>query len=93
MEAITMLHIEAELDPIHAERLTRLQVRLRKPLPDVLANLIDLGLAKLDQPVSITPSVWEAREHFEREQGRLTEEFDLPPREIAESTWRNPLHQ
>lgn len=85
------MHIETELDPIHAERLTRLQARLRKPLPDVLANLIDLGLAKLDQPVSITPSVWEARERFEREQGRLTEEFDLPSREIAESTWRNPL--
>jgi len=88
-----MLHIEAELDPIHAERLARLQARLQKPLPDVLANLIDLALAKLDQPVSIKPSVWEARECFEREQGRLTEEFELPPHEIAESTWRNPLDQ
>ena len=87
------MHIETELDLIHAERLTRLQARLRKPLPDVLANLIDLGLAKLDQPASGKPSVWAARARFEQEQGLLTEDFELPPREIAETTWRNPLDE
>ena len=41
-----MIRIEAELDSVHAERLACLQARLRKPLPDVLADLIDLALAK-----------------------------------------------
>lgn len=38
-----------------------------------------------------TPSVWAARLQFEQEQGALTEEFELPPRLVDESTWRNPL--
>jgi len=35
------MHIEAELDDIHTQRLTQLQQRLQKPLPEVLAMLID----------------------------------------------------
>ena len=35
------MHIEAELDDIHAERLQTLQERLQKPLADVLAAAID----------------------------------------------------
>ena len=88
-----MIHIEAEMDSVHAERLACLQARLRKPLPDVLADVIDLALAKLDQPVPAKSSIWEARGRFEREHGALTEEFELPPREIAEATWRNPLDE
>ena len=88
-----MMRIEAELDSIHAERVVRLQVRLQKPLPEVLADLIDLALAKLDQPVPAKSSIWEAKGRFEREHGALTEEFELPPREIVEATWRNPLDE
>jgi hypothetical protein len=46
------MHIEADLDPIHAERLVLLQTRLQKPLSEILAELIDLALTKLDNPVS-----------------------------------------
>ena len=85
------MRIEAELDSIHAERLAWLQARLRKPLPEVLAEAIDLALAKLAQPDSTKLSVWEARSRFEHEQGIMTEEFELPPRKISMSTWQNPL--
>ena len=34
-------------------------------------------------------SVWDRRAEFEKKQGRLTEDFTLPPRE--KQTWRNPL--
>jgi len=87
------MYIEAELDPIHAERLTDLQRRLHKAFPEVLADVIDLALAKLDQTCPVKLSVWETRVRFEQEQGALTEEFDLPPREIIEATWRNPLDE
>ncbi|BBL76073.1 hypothetical protein [Methylomagnum ishizawai] len=39
------MHIEAELDDIHAERLRLLQERLQKPLALVLADAIDAALA------------------------------------------------
>jgi len=42
------MHIEAELDPIHAERLRALQSRLNKPLEDVLGVAIDAALHRLD---------------------------------------------
>lgn len=35
------MHIEAELDEIHAERLLRLQEKLQKPLAEVVAEAID----------------------------------------------------
>ncbi len=35
------MHIEAELDDIHSQRLAMLQERLQKPLPEVLATVID----------------------------------------------------
>lgn len=38
------MHIEAELDEIHAERLQALQERLQKPLDEVLAAAIDAAL-------------------------------------------------
>ncbi|MGH6634900.1 MAG: hypothetical protein ACRED0_01755 [Gammaproteobacteria bacterium] len=38
------MHIEAELDDIHAKRLIELQQRLQKPLPEVLATAIDIAL-------------------------------------------------
>ena len=40
------MHIEAELDDIHAERLNILLERLQKPLSEVLATAIDAALAK-----------------------------------------------
>jgi|OpeIllAssembly_1097287.scaffolds.fasta_scaffold650072_2 hypothetical protein len=49
--------------------------------------------AKLDQPASGKPSIWAARVRFEQEQGLLAEDFELPPRAIAETTWRNPLEE
>jgi hypothetical protein len=38
------MHIEAELDDIHSERLALLQQRLQKPLPEVLATVIDWAI-------------------------------------------------
>lgn len=38
------MHIEAELDDIHSQRLTLLQQRLQKPLPEVLATVIDWAM-------------------------------------------------
>ena len=35
------MHIEADLDPIHAQRLRALQDRLQKPLAEVLGVAID----------------------------------------------------
>lgn len=87
------MHIEAELDLIHAQRLEYLKTQLRKPLPEVLADVIDLALAKFDQTHPAKSSVWEDRARFEQEQGALTEEFDTPPREIVETTGLNPLDQ
>ena len=39
------MHSEAELDDIHSERLTLLQQRLQKPLPEVLATVIDWAMS------------------------------------------------
>lgn len=47
------MHIEADLDDIHAERLKLLQERLQKPLAQVLADAIDAALAlapETDEP-------------------------------------------
>lgn len=38
------MHIEAELDDIHSQRLALLQQRLQKPLPEVLATVIDWAM-------------------------------------------------
>jgi len=38
------MHIEAELDDIHSQRLAMLQERLQKPLPEVLATVIDWAI-------------------------------------------------
>ncbi len=34
------MHIEADLDDIHAERLLELQQRLNKPLPELVAQIL-----------------------------------------------------
>lgn len=44
------MYIEANLDEIHGQRLMDLQRRLQKPLPEVLAALIDLGQGLLREP-------------------------------------------
>jgi hypothetical protein len=41
------MHFEAELDDIHAERLLQLQRRLRKPLPEVVAELLTQAVDNL----------------------------------------------
>lgn len=54
------MQIQAELDEIHSERLIQLQQYWQKPIPEVLATLIDLALAQttitanaLPEPMSI----------------------------------------
>jgi hypothetical protein len=42
------MHIEAELDDVHADRLLELQQRLQKPLSEVLAVAIDAALWQQD---------------------------------------------
>lgn len=46
------MHIETDLYPIHAQRLFDIQQRLQKPLPDVLATLIDLGQEQFIDPLA-----------------------------------------
>ena len=50
------MHIEAELDPIYAERLRSLQSRLNRPLEDVLCIAIDAALNRLDAEPRSAPS-------------------------------------
>jgi len=42
------MHIEAELDPVHGERLRFLQNRLQRPLEEVLGVAIDAAFRELD---------------------------------------------
>jgi hypothetical protein len=50
------MHIETELDDIHAERLNILLERLQKPLSEVLATAIDAALARPLPPEADEPS-------------------------------------
>lgn len=47
------MHIEAELDDIHSERLADLQRRMQKPLSEVLATVIDWAIT---HPIAAMPS-------------------------------------
>lgn len=42
------MHIEADLDPIHGQRLRALQDRLQKPLEEVLGVAIDAAFRDLE---------------------------------------------
>jgi len=73
------MHIEAELDDVHTQRLTLLQQRLQKPLPEVLAILIDWAVThtpenstSLPEPMSIGqwPELNLSRDGFYGENGR-----------------------
>jgi hypothetical protein len=44
------MHIEAELDELHAERLLELQKRLNKPLPDVVAEILTRAIDETTAP-------------------------------------------
>ena len=44
------MHIEIELDDIHAERLLQLQQRLNKPLSEIIANIVDRAVDDLPPP-------------------------------------------
>ncbi len=44
------MHIEAELDDFHAERLLELHKRMNKPLPDVVAEIIARALDEQEAP-------------------------------------------
>ena len=46
------MHVDIELDPLHAERLASLQQTLQKPLSEVLATVIDLALPQPPKPIS-----------------------------------------
>jgi hypothetical protein len=50
------MHIEAELDPIHAERLRTLLSRLNRPLEEVLGIAIDAAMNRLDAEPQSAPS-------------------------------------
>lgn len=50
------MHIQAELDDVHAERLLELQQRLQKPLPEVIAAAIDAALGQTRGPDESEPS-------------------------------------
>jgi hypothetical protein len=36
-----IMHIEADLDPIHSQRLDELRVRMKRPIAEILAEAID----------------------------------------------------
>jgi prophage tail gpP-like protein len=45
------MHIEAELDTVHAERLLELQQRLQKPLPEIVADILSTAIdARIEAP-------------------------------------------
>ncbi len=50
------MHIEAELDPIQAERLRTLLSRLNRPLEEVLGIAIDAAINRLDAKPQSAPS-------------------------------------
>ncbi|MEW6038461.1 MAG: hypothetical protein AB1648_09465 [Pseudomonadota bacterium] len=50
------MHIEAELDDVHSERLLQLQRRLQKPLSEVIAAAIDAALLQQTAPEETQPS-------------------------------------
>jgi hypothetical protein len=71
--------IEAELDDVHTQRLTQLQQRLQKPLPEVLAMIIDWAtnhspdnLAILPEPISLGqwPAINLSRDSLYGDDGR-----------------------
>ena len=49
------MHIEADLDEIHGERLADLQLRLQKPLSEVLATVIDWAWSQTPQAPDALP--------------------------------------
>jgi len=73
------MRIEAELDDVHTQRPTHLQQRLQKPLPEVLAMIIDWvtnhpqnDLAILPEPMSLGqwPEINLSRDHLYGDDGR-----------------------
>ena len=44
------MHIEAELDTLHAEKLVKLQAVWNKSLPETLAVAIDLAIEQTETP-------------------------------------------
>ncbi len=62
------MHIEAELDLVHSERLKTLQVCLNKPLPEVLAIAIDAALSELapEQALGRRPRTFRRRHECRR---------------------------
>ena len=65
--------VAAKGEPIVVTRRGKPLVRI-DPIPVAQAN---------------AASVWDRRDDYEKEHGRLTQDFSLPPRE--EQTWRTPL--
>ncbi len=49
------MYIKAELDDLHSERLTQLQQRLQKTMPEVLAMLIDWAITYPPEPINQLP--------------------------------------
>jgi prevent-host-death family protein len=76
-------------------------------LSDATARLSELceTVERTGEPVQITrqgrpvaviarwkePSVWAAREHYERQHGPLADDFEIPARSVDERTGTNPL--
>lgn len=53
----TLMHIEADLDDIHAEKLLNLQEQLKQPLADILASAIDsLASQRLEKAGASNPA-------------------------------------
>lgn len=44
------MHIQADLDDIHAERLLELQKRLDKPLPELIAEMLTRAIDEIPNP-------------------------------------------
>ncbi len=44
------MHIQADLDDIHAERLLELQKRLNKPLPELVTEMLTRAIDEIPDP-------------------------------------------
>ena len=63
------MHIEAELDDVHAERLLRLQQNLQKPLTEVVSEILTKAI---DQVIEAEPQETEGQRIY-----RIFEEAGL----------------
>lgn len=78
------MHIEAELDDIHAERLLQWQQRLDKPLSEIVTEILSRALDETPTPPANSPRETLRLQALER-LGRLSIDFGGKPMDDREA--------